>query len=227
MNVNNYSNNKNIYPNNNYIYNEINNNYTNNESFQSNNKNQSNKINNNNYNRNKKIKNNKNKKEEFSNNNKKNTKDDLKTKSNNKSGSRNKQKSMSKKDSSSKNPKSFETNEINNNEEDKIKKSEKSSPKINIYKKATSDKSNINYCIGTEEMFRDEEILQELNEAKMKAKERLDKDNEDENYDNEKSEDNLYRLNIRDTTPENIKENIVIPSNKYKNFFDIEGIQEL
>ena len=222
MNINNYSNNKNIYPNNNYIYNEINNNNINNESFQSNNKNQSNKMNN--YNRNKKIKNNK--KEEYSDNNKKNTKDNLNTKSRNKSSSRNKQKSISKKDSSSKNPKSFETNEINNTEEDKIKKSDINSPKINIYKKTTSDKSNINCCIGTEEMFRDEEILQELNDAKMKTKERLDKENE-ENYDNEKSEDNLYRINIRDTTPENIKENVVIPSDKYKNFFDIEGIKEL
>ena len=67
-------------------------------------------------------------------------------------------------------------------------------------------------------MFRDEELLQELNNAQMKNKEKND---------SEKSENSLYRLNIRDTTPENIKENVIIPSDKYKNFFNIEGIDDL
>ena len=87
----------------------------------------------------------------------------------------------------------------------------------------------MNCCIGKEEMFRDEEILQELKEAQLKTKERLEQNKEKENkdYDNENNEDNLYMLNVRDTTPENMKENIVIPSGKYSNFFDIEGITEL
>ena len=87
----------------------------------------------------------------------------------------------------------------------------------------------MNCCIGKEEMFRDEEILQELKEAQLKTKERLEQNKEKENkdYDNENNEDNLYMLNVRDTTPENMKENIVIPNGKYSNFFDIEGITEL
>ena len=55
----------------------------------------------------------------------------------------------------------------------------------------------------------------------MKSKE----NNKDKN--NKENEDYLYSLNIRDTTPDNIKENVIIPSVKYKNFFDIEEIKEL
>ena len=41
-------------------------------------------------------------------------------------------------------------------------------------KKIISDRSNINCCIGTKEMFRNEELLKELNEAQIKNKERLE-----------------------------------------------------
>ena len=74
-------------------------------------------------------------------------------------------------------------------------------------------------------MFKDEEIYRELTEAAKKSKERQEKNGENES---EKSEDDpLYRLNIRDTTPDNIKENVIIPSNKYQNFFNVEEIKEL
>ena len=73
-------------------------------------------------------------------------------------------------------------------------------------------------------MFRDEELLKELNEAQIKNKERLENEKQD---DDDKNEDYLYRLNIRDTTPEMMKENVVIPNEKYNNFFDFEAIKEL
>ena len=85
--------------------------------------------------------------------------------------------------------------------------------------------SNMNCCIGSEQMFKDEEILQELNEVKLKTKERQEKNGE--NISERSEDDPLYRLNVRDSTPDNIKENVVIPSNKYQNFFDVEEIQEL
>ena len=208
--------------NNNYIYNEINHNDSYNENIQNNNinLNNSNKINpNNNYNknRNKKI-----------NNNLINEYENLKNKSRNKN-EKNKQNTISKKDTNSKIPKSLETYEINNTENFKTKKNDIYNPKINENKKTHSEQSNMNCCIGKEEMFRDEEILQELKEAQLKTKERLEQNKEKENkdYDNENNEDNLYMLNVRDTTPENMKENIVIPNGKYSNFFDIEGITEL
>ena len=85
--------------------------------------------------------------------------------------------------------------------------------------------SNMNCCIGSEQMFKDEEILQELNEVQLKTKERQEKNGE--NISERSEDDPLYRLNVRDSTPDNIKENVVIPSNKYQNFFDVEEIQEL
>ena len=63
-------------------------------------------------------------------------------------------------------------------------------------------------------MFRDEELLKEISEAQIKNKESLKNENQNDN------EDSLYRLNIKDSTPEMIKENVVIPNyEKYKKFF--------
>ena len=121
----------------------------------------------------------------------------------------------------------METYDINRSEEEKNnRKSDISNyskiSKNSENKKNISDRSNINCCIGTKEMFRNEELLKELNEAQIKNKERLENENQNDN------EDSLYRLNIRDTTPEMIKENVVIPNyEKYNNFFDIEAIKEL
>ena len=121
----------------------------------------------------------------------------------------------------------METYDINRSEEEKNnRKSDISNyskiSKNSENKKIISDRSNINCCIGTKEMFRNEELLKELNEAQIKNKERLENENQNDN------EDSLYRLNIRDTTPEMIKENVVIPNyEKYNNFFDIEAIKEL
>ena len=69
----------------------------------------------------------------------------------------------------------------------------------------------------------EERILKELNEAKMLNKERMEKENSEE-Y---KNNDSLYKINIMETTPENLKQNVIVPSNKYQDFFDIEEINEL
>ena len=53
--------------------------------------------------------------------------------------------------------------------------------------------------------------MRELNNASTK------------NNENEKSEESLYKLNVRDSTPENIKENVIIPSNKYNNLFQVKN----
>ena len=82
------------------------------------------------------------------------------------------------------------------------------------------DKSNMNCCIGNEEMFKNEELLKELDKAQMDSKERQANNQGDKN-------DSLYRLNIMDATPENGRENVILTTNKYQNFFDIEGITEL
>ena len=107
--------------------------------------------------------------------------------------------------------------------------SKESRNKNKTKKNKNLDENNQNCCIGMEEIFRDEELLQELNEAKIKNKERQAQKNEnnEDNKDNEKSYDSLYRLNVMDSTPENMKENIIIPNDKYNNFFEIEGMKDL
>ena len=78
-----------------------------------------------------------------------------------------------------------------------------------------------NYYIGIEEMIRDEELLNELNEAQIRNKERLEKENQDNN-DNEKNKDFLYRFKYKRYITWRIKENVVIPNyekyNELKNY---------
>ena len=76
---------------------------------------------------------------------------------------------------------------------------------------------NNNSISNNEPMINEERILKELDEAKLINKER--KENENEN--------SLYKINIMESTPQNIKQNVIIPSNKYQDFFDIEEINEL
>ena len=76
------------------------------------------------------------------------------------------------------------------------------------------NKSNMNYCIGNDEMFKEAELLKELDKAQMDSKERQANNQGDKN-------DSLYRLNIMDTTPENGRENVVLTTNKYQNFFNV------
>jgi hypothetical protein len=90
----------------------------------------------------------------------------------------------------------------------------------NEHQKWDMDKSNMNCCIGNNEMFKEEELLKELDKAQMDSKERQANNQGDKN-------DSLYRLNIMDTTPENGRENVILTTNKYQNFFDIEEINEL
>ena len=66
-------------------------------------------------------------------------------------------------------------------------------------------------------MINEERILKELDEAKLINKERQENENEN----------SLYKINIMESTPQNVKQNVVIPSNKYQDFFDIEEINEL
>ena len=74
----------------------------------------------------------------------------------------------------------------------------------------------------------EERILKELDEAKIKNKERLDKNINNENEESKNDNDNsLYKINVMETTPDNVKQNVIIPSNKYQDFFDIEEISEL
>ena len=79
-----------------------------------------------------------------------------------------------------------------------------------------NDNNNIsNY----EVMNNDERILKELDEAKLLNKEKNEKENN--------NDDSLYKINVMESTPQSIKQNVIIPSNKYQNFFDIEEINEL
>ena len=233
-NHNNYENNNNydISPNNQNNY-EDNNNYDNNYNNNNDSNNQNINSNNNNYNNDNNYNQNDNGEINNYNNNDNNNQvleyfdnNNNIDNSNIKKDSRNKNK-KNKNNKSSKKSNSLETYDINRSEEEKNnRKSDISNyskiSKNSENKKIISDRSNINCCIGTKEMFRNEELLKELNEAQIKNKERLENENQNDN------EDSLYRLNIRDTTPEMIKENVVIPNyEKYNNFFDIEAIKEL
>ena len=66
-------------------------------------------------------------------------------------------------------------------------------------------------------VLNEERILKELDEAKLINKEKQENENDN----------SLYKINVNDSTPQNIKQNIIIPSNKYQDFFDIEEINEL
>ena len=88
----------------------------------------------------------------------------------------------------------------------------------------SNNQSNEQNSSNREENYEDR-ILKELDEAKIKNKERLEK-----NMNNEESKNNdnsLYKINVMETTPDNEKQNVIIPSNKYQDFFDIEEISEL
>ena len=76
---------------------------------------------------------------------------------------------------------------------------------------------NNNTISNNEVMNNDERILKELDEAKLLNKENHEKENDD----------SLYKINVMESTPQNVKQNVIIPSNKYQNFFDIEEINEL
>ena len=89
--------------------------------------------------------------------------------------------------------------------------------------------SNNNYSINeSNREYNEERILKELNEAKLINKERLEKSKEESKNDESKNYDNsLYKINVMESTPQNIVQNVIIPSNKYQDFFDIEEINEL
>ena len=110
-----------------------------------------------------------------------------------------------------------------NESKNKNKKGNTCSKSVDKNKSYELNEKNFNCCIGTEEMFRDEQILQELNDAKKTHDEN---DNETED-DIEKKQESLYQLNIRDTTPDKIRENVIVPSNKYNDFFNVESLEEL
>ena len=120
----------------------------------------------------------------------------------------------------------------NNNNSFSIKNNENKNFFENIgeYGDVNNQSNNQNYSdnsrrIKTKEENYEERILKELDEAKLINKERLEKNS---NNEESKNDDNsLYKINIMETTPDNMKQNVVIPSNKYQDFFDIEEINEL
>ena len=81
----------------------------------------------------------------------------------------------------------------------------------------TEINENNNSISNNEPMINEERILKELDDAKLINKERQENENEN----------SLYKINIMESTPQNVKQNVVIPSNKYQDFFDIEEINEL
>ena len=70
---------------------------------------------------------------------------------------------------------------------------------------------------NNEPIINEKRILKELDEAKLINKEKQENENEN----------SLYKINIMESTPQNVKQNVIIPSNKYQDFFDIEEINEL
>ena len=89
---------------------------------------------------------------------------------------------------------------------------------INTDNKMITEMNDNNNISNYEVMNNDERILKELDEAKLLNKQKNEKENND---------DSLYKINVMESTPQSIKQNVIIPSNKYQNFFDIEEINEL
>jgi hypothetical protein len=83
------------------------------------------------------------------------------------------------------------------------------------------DNKNYSNQFGKGLKGKDKILLKELN--KMNIKDDKDKYNNDTN----RTDNSLYKLNIGDSMPENSKENVIITNEKYQNFFDIEGIDDL
>jgi len=90
---------------------------------------------------------------------------------------------------------------------------------INTDNKMITEMNDNNNISNYEVMNNDERILKELDEAKLLNKEKNEKENN--------NDDSLYKINVMESTPQSIKQNVIIPSNKYQNFFDIEEINEL
>ena len=76
---------------------------------------------------------------------------------------------------------------------------------------------NNNTLSNNDIILNEERILKELDEAKLLNKERLEKE----------KDNSLYKINVMESTPQIIKQKVIIPSNKYQDFFDIEEIKEL
>ena len=91
---------------------------------------------------------------------------------------------------------------------------------INTDNKMITEMNDNNNISNYEVMNNDERILKELDEAKLLNKEKNEKEKEN-------NDDSLYKINVMESTPQSIKQNVIIPSNKYQNFFDIEEINEL
>ena len=103
----------------------------------------------------------------------------------------------------------------NNNENNAEKKSDNDS---NI-----EEKNDINNKSEINEIINEENILKELNDAKIKNEERMKNESNEER----KNDNSLYKINIMETTQNDINYNVIVPSNKFQNFFDIEEINEL
>ena len=104
----------------------------------------------------------------------------------------------------------------------------KASTKITAEKKSDNDsnieeKNDINNKSEINEIINEENILKELNDAKIKNEERMKNESNEER----KNDNSLYKINIMETTQNDINYNVIVPSNKYQNFFDIEEINEL
>ncbi len=69
-----------------------------------------------------------------------------------------------------------------------------------------------------------ENIFEEFeNSKKNNSKSKNEIINSDES---DKSENNFYKIDIRDTTPNLIKENIILASKDYSDFFDVPDLEE-
>ena len=120
-----------------------------------------------------------------------------------------------------------ELNENNNSLSYKKNKNKNYNENMGEYDDINNQSNNQsnNQNSSNRELNYEDRILKELDEAKIKNKERLEK-----NMNNEESKNNdnsLYKINVMETTPDNEKQNVIIPSNKYQDFFDIEEISEL
>ena len=86
------------------------------------------------------------------------------------------------------------------------------------------DDKNINNKSELEQQNEKENIFEEFeNSKKNNSKSKNEIINSDES---DKSENNFYKIDIRDTTPNLIKENIILASKDYSDFFDVPDLED-
>ena len=88
------------------------------------------------------------------------------------------------------------------------------------------DKINNLYNNNNSEIKSKKEIFLDESERNKRISSKKKSDLIDSEEDSNKNQNSFYKINIRDTTPHLIKENKILASKDYSDFFDIPDLEE-